>query len=266
MMTNLWQRAAIALFVLMAPAAGHAWADPFIDSLQSMMAELRPQSQRDAKTIKSEYGPLARRTTFVNRGDMEAALETDELALIPEHTAPLNIALRLNGRHPIGEKDLKNQASYLGARPATLGLLYEIAARVTSGPIEVTSLVRHLEYQRALRATNSNARTDVPTHAMGMAFDIALVNTPLATVYEIRDVLREMRNAGLLYFIGETQQLVFHVVPRPAWLGYFEAVHMARMHAPVPPLAAMPTIAELMQREIPPPPVIRLTWWQRALV
>ena len=155
-----------------------------------------------------------------------------ELALISEHTAPLNLALRLNGRHPIAEKD---------------------------------RLVRHLEYQRALGATNGNARTAVPTHAMGMAFDIALVNTPLATVFEIRDVLREMRGAGLLYFIGETQQLVFHVVPRPAWLGYFEAVHMARLHAPVPPLDAVPVIAELMQREIPPPPAVRLSWWQRML-
>jgi hypothetical protein len=252
--------------VFAAPLAGQAAADPYIDALQSMMAELRPQSRQDAQTIKSAYGPMAKRSTFVDRGDMEAALETDELALISEHTAPLNIALRLNGRHPIAEKDLANQASYLGARPAALGLLYEIAARVTSGPVEVTSLVRHLEYQRALGATNGNARTAVPTHAMGMAFDIALVNTPLDTVYEIRDVLREMRRAGLLYFIGETQQLVFHVVPRPAWLGYFEAVHMARLHAPVPTLGAVPVIAALMRREIPPPPAMRLSWWQRMLV
>ncbi|HUF22798.1 MAG TPA: DUF5715 family protein, partial [Vicinamibacterales bacterium] len=260
------QRLAIAVFVLALPLAGQAAADPYIDALQSMMADLRPQSRQDAQTIKSAYGPMAKRSTFLNRGDMEAALDTDELALMPEHTGPLNIALRLNGRHPIAEKDLAYQASYLGARPAALGLLYEIAARVTSGPIEVTSLVRHLEYQRALGATNGNARTAVPTHAMGMAFDIALVNTPLATVYEIRDVLREMRRAGLLYFIGETQQLVFHVVPRPAWLGYFEAVHMARLHAPVPPLDTVPVIAALMQREIPPPPVVALSWWQRMLL
>jgi len=265
MTKRIFPRLAAALFVLGAPLAGSASADPYIDALQSMMAELRPQSRQDAQTIKSAYGPMAKRSTFVNREDMEAALETDELALVAEHTAPLNIALRLNGRHPIAEKDLANQASYLGARPAALGLLYEIAGRVQSGPIEVTSLVRHLEYQRALGATNGNARTDVPTHAMGMAFDIALVNTPLDTVYEIRDVLREMRAAGLLYFIGETQQLVFHVVPRPGWLGYFEAVHMARLHAPVPPLDAGPVIAELMQRAIPPPPVMHLSWWQRML-
>lgn len=253
--------AATAL-LLTAPALAPAvFADEFVEMLQSMMAELRPQSQRDARAIKAAYRPLAGDTTFVNRGDLEAALELDELALIPEHTEPLNILLRLDGAHPIAEKDLQNQALYLGARPAALGLLYQIAARVASGPIEITSLVRHLKYQRALGATNGNARTDVPTHAMGMAFDIALVNTPLDRVYEIRDVLRAMRNAGSLYFIGESRQLVFHVVPSPGWIGYYEAIHWAKRFAPVPPIADMPPVTELLALEVPPPPQVDLPWW-----
>lgn len=255
-------RVAAALFLVTAPSVARpAFANTFVDALQSMMAELRPQSRRDARTIKAAYGPLVGRTAFVNRGDLEAALELDELALVPEHTAPLNITLRLDGAHPIAEKDLENQAMYLGARPATLGLLYEIAARVPSGPIEITSLVRHLQYQRELGATNGNARTDVPTHAMGVAFDIALVNTPLARVYEIRDVLRDMRDAGLLYFIGESQQLVFHVVPRPSWLGYYEALHWAAHHAPVVALDAAPPVAALVTGPIPPPSTFDLPWW-----
>jgi hypothetical protein len=235
----------------------------FVDALQSMMAELRPQSQRDAQTIKAAYGPMVRSTMFANRADLEAALETEELALVSqEHAEPLNIALRLSGRHPIAEKDLAHQATYLGARPAALALLYEIASRVTSGPIEVTSLVRHLQYQRSLGATNGNARTDVPTHAMGLAFDIALVNSPLGTVYEIRDVLREMRDAGLLLFIGETQQLVFHVVPRPAWLGYYDALHWANRVAPAPVLPPAPTLDELMPREVPVPAAVAISFWE----
>lgn len=255
-------RVAIALSLLIVPAAARpASANAFVDALQSMMAELGPQSRRDARTIKAAYGPLVSRTAFVNRADLEAALELDELALVPEHTAALNITLRLDGAHPIAEKDLENQAMYLGARPATLGLLYEIAARVPSGPIEITSLVRHMQYQRALGATNGNARTDVPTHAMGMAFDIALVNTPLARVYELRDVLRDMRDAGLLYFIGESQQLVFHVVPRPSWLAYYEALHWARRHAPVVAIAEPPSVFARIAGEIPPPPIVDLPWW-----
>lgn len=262
MKTRALLRLAIAVAVIAAPvSARSASADSFVESLQSMMAELRPHSQRDARTIKSAYGPMVNRTAFVNRGDLESALEVDELALIPEHTAPLNITLRLDGAHPIAEKDLLNQGLYVGARPAALGLLYEIAARVESGPIEVTSLVRHLQYQRALGATNGNARTEVPTHAMGLAFDIALVNTPLARAYEIRDVLRSMRDAGTLYFIGESQQLVFHVVPTPSWIGYFDALHLARQYAPVPAAPFPLPSADALRGEIPAPQPVDLPWW-----
>lgn len=262
---RLFSCAAIALCMLAAPATSRpVFANEFVDALQSMMAGLRPHSRRDARTIKEAYRPLVGATAFVHRRDLEAALELEELALIPEHTEPLNITLRLDGAHPIAEKDLRNQALYLGARPAALGLLYEIAARVKSGPIEITSLVRHLQYQRALGSTNGNARTEVPTHAMGMAFDIALVNTPLSRVYEIRDVLRRMRDDGSLYFIGESQQLVFHVVPAPAWLGYYEAIHWAKRIAPVTPSAPAPSIAELLALEAPPPPPrVDLPWWYR---
>jgi hypothetical protein len=85
--------------------------------------------------------------------------------------------------------------------------------------------VRHTEYQGELRKTNTNANTAVPMHTMGLAFDIALVNTPLSRAYEIRNVLREMRDAGDILFIGERQQLVFHVVPNPSRLGYFTDVY-----------------------------------------
>ena len=114
---------------------------------------------------------------------------------------------------------------YIAARPETIGALLEVASRVRSGPLEITSLVRHSEYQEALKTTNGNANTSVPMHTMGLAFDIALVNTPLKTVYEIRDVLRRMQAAGDILVIGERQQLVFHVVPHPSRLGHFMDVY-----------------------------------------
>src|SRR5687767_13803418 len=143
-----------------------------------------------------------------------------------------NLAPRLEGAHPIGEKDLDNQNSYLAARPATIGALLDVASRVQSGPIEITSLVRHGDYQEALRATNVNATTSVPMHTMGLAFDIALVNTRLETVHEIRDVLRKMQADGDILFVGERQQLVFHVVPHPARLGHYTDYYLAAVGAP----------------------------------
>jgi len=128
--------------------------------------------------------------------------------------------------------DLDRQHSYVAARPATLGLLLDVASRVTSGPIEVTSLVRHGEYQENLRTSNANATTSVPMHAMGLAFDIALVNTPLHTIREIQRVLTAMRDAGDLMFVGEWRQLVFHVVPHPSRIAHFTDAYYKAVGVP----------------------------------
>ena len=256
----------IAIFGASGPAAAESAADhqERVDALQLMMSELRPESRRAAKDIKVSFGPMVAQA-FANRGALELAIERQHVALLAADALAFNVDPRLNGRHPIGEKDLENQQAYVGARPAALGLLYAIASRVESSPVEVTSLVRHMQYQRALAGTNGNANTDVPTHAMGLAFDIALINTPLETAYEIRDVLSEMSDAGALYFIGESQQLVFHVVPRRAWFGYFEALHWAMTNLPAFELQPAPTLDEMMPRPIPPPPSVERAWWERVL-
>ena len=89
-------------------------------------------------------------------------------------------------------------------------------------------------------------------HTMGLAFDIALVNTPLETVYEIRDVLRQMHEAGDILVIGERKQLVFHVVPHPSRLGHFTDVYARALQGTLPragdlestPVAAVTPLAE----------------------
>ncbi len=235
-----------------------------IDALQLMMSALRPESRRAAENIKVSFGPMVAQA-FANRSALELAIERQHVALLAEDALAYNVDPRLDGRHPIGEKDLANQQAYVGARPAALGLLYAIASRVETSPVEVTSLVRHMQYQRALAGTNGNANTEVPTHAMGLAFDIALINTPLETAYEIRDVLRDMSDAGALYFIGESQQLVFHVVPRRAWFGYFEALHWAMTNLPAFDAPGAPTLDEMMPRPIPPPAAVPRAWWERML-
>lgn len=197
----------------------------FVRALDRMMVQLRPQSARASKTIRRSYRPHGELLVLDRFSDLEGALVNGGLAPLPDDPLRFNVAPRLEGRYPIGEKDLENQVSYIAARPATIGALLDVASRVKSGPIEITSLVRHSEYQRELRSTNKNAATSVPMHTMGLAFDIALVNTPLATVYEIRDVLQRMRDNGEILFIGERRQLVFHVVPHPSRLGHFTNVY-----------------------------------------
>ena len=197
-----------------------------------MMVQLGPQSASASKTIRQAYRPHGELLVLDRFSDLEGALVNGGLAPLPVDPLRFNVAPRLEGAYPIGEKDLENQVSYIAARPATIGALLDIASRVKSGPIEITSLVRHSEYQGALRATNKNATTSVPMHTMGLAFDIALVNTPLETVYEIRDVLQRMRDNGEILFIGERRQLVFHVVPHPSRLGHFTNVYAHALRTP----------------------------------
>lgn len=196
-----------------------------MEALDRMMADLAAQSSRASETIKDAYRRHMELLVLEEYAAVEDALSNGGLVPLPDDPLRLNLKPRLDGPFPIGEKDLDNQESYISARREAVGALIEIASRVRSGPLEITSMARHSEYQSTLRKTNSNANTTIPMHTMGLAFDIALINTPLNTVYEIRDVLSAMQKAGDILVIGERRQLVFHVVPHPARLGHFAEVY-----------------------------------------
>jgi hypothetical protein len=205
-----------------------------VKALDAMMVEFSPYSARASATVKKEYRAYLDLLVLNEYAALEDALFTGGLVPVPSQPERFNLKVRTDGPAPIAEKDLDNQATYIAARPATIGALIDIASRVKSGPLEVTSLVRHSEYQEALRTTNGNANTSVPMHTMGLAVDIALVNTPLSRVYEIRDVLRQMQEAGEILVIGERKQLVFHVVPHPSRLGHFTDVYARAITADLP--------------------------------
>ena len=200
--------------------------------LDHMMVTLAPESALAAQTIRRVYQEHLDVLALKEYGELASALDNGGLVPLPDNPLRFNILPRLDGDHPIGEMDMDNQSSYAAARAATIGALLEIAARVKSGPVEVTSLVRHGDYQDVLRSTNANAITSVPMHTMGLAVDIGLINTPMKTVYEIRDVLQRMQDAGDILFIGERKQLVFHVVPHPSRLGHFNEVYQRALGSP----------------------------------
>lgn len=225
--------ALLGVTLLPVPAAGESSAGAsFVRTIDRMMVRLAAQNAAASAQIRETYREYLDLLVLDGYSDLEAALWSGGLAPLPGDPLRFNIMPRTAGDHPIGEKDLVNQHAYIAARPATIGALLEVASRVASGPLEVTSMVRHSEYQDALRSTNPNATTDVPMHTMGLAFDIALVNTPLERIEEIRQVLEEMRDAGDILFIGERRQLVFHVVPQPSRLGYFTDVYARAFAAP----------------------------------
>ena len=217
-----------------------------------MMIGLAADNARASHTVREEYRAYLDYLVLEEFASLETALSNGGLVPLPRDAERFNVRVRTEGPAPIAEKDLQRQTSYISARPAAIGALLDIASRVQSGPLEITSMVRHTDYQDALRSTNANARTAVPMHTMGLAFDIALVNTPLKTAYETRDVLRKMQAAGDILVIGERKQLVFHVVPHPSRLGYYTEVYARALGGTLPragdlPATSVATIAPLAE-------------------
>ena len=207
-------------------------------SIYTMVSELRQQSRTDALTIKEEYRPLMATAIFTDRDHLRRATDAGELVPLSAIAMP-HVQPRLTGESPIAQKDLENQSLYVALRPAAMGMLIDISRRVAYGPLEVTSVVRTAEYQRALMRGNGNANTDVPTHAMGYAVDIGLKFAPESTAKELRRVLEEMRASGDIYFIAEANQLTMHIVPVRSRIPHFEAIYRqartaAEQPAPVP--------------------------------
>ena len=231
--TSVVHGAALVLLAAGTAAAGSALPPPRgLRAVDAMMVALASESARASAQIRGSYHEHLDLLMLAGYTDLEGALDNGGLVPLPSEPERFNLRPRLEGPHPIGEKDLDHQTSYIAARPATIGMLLEIASRVKSGPLEITSLVRHGEYQESLRTTNANATTSVPMHTMGLAVDIALVNSSMETVYEIRDVLQKMQRNGDILFIGERRQLVFHVVPNPSRLGHFTDVYVGKVGLP----------------------------------
>ena len=236
----------------------------YLAAIDDMITSLAPDSARAAIAIRDTYRPYVDLLAIDDFEHIEEGLATGGLVPLPDPQR-FNIRVRLEGTSPIGEMDLAHQESYVSARPETIGCLLDLASRVASGPIEVTSLVRHLDYQQLLRETNANATTDVPTHALGMAFDIAMVNTPLPEVLEIRDVLREMSDAGDILVIAERNQLVFHVVPQPSRFGWYRDVYARAItgqpwdHHVVETASIAPAVTTAISLQ--PMPEYAAEWW-----
>ena len=238
----------------------------FLATVNGMLADLAPASTQSAMTIRETYRPFLDFLALTDFDQIEAGLANGGLVPLPADPERFNVRVRLEGISPIGEKDLSRQASYVSARPATIGCLLDVASRVKSGPIEITSLVRSLGYQQELRVTNLNATPDVPTHTLGLAFDIAMVNTQLKTVLEIRDVLQKMSAAGDVLVIAERHQLVFHVVPQPSRLGWYSevyahAINGERWKRPRDARHTLTPLVTTASSSLRPMPAYAAEWW-----
>jgi hypothetical protein len=125
--------------------------------------------------------------------------------------------LRRTGYGSLGEFDPEHRESYLNASPSALGTLLTIAFETrrlfdalkprheTFVPIEVTGLVRPLDYgaRAGHEFVTGKARFDVL--CSGQAFAISLANLPLGERECLRFILDDVGWMGYLGFVEESQ-------------------------------------------------------------
>ena len=174
---------------------------------------------------------------------VQKAREVGRLVPLPEPWESFGFRPRLHGESPIAEKDPQHRDVYIQAEPATVGCLLYIMneLRLLQGkrfaPYEVNSLVRTQAYQEALKSSNSNAKTDLPTHTMGKAFDLPMKGISKQRRSDLMFILADMDSEGMLSYIPEGKQDTIHVVFHPLWETFFARVYRQNVNT----RAAVPT-------------------------
>jgi hypothetical protein len=217
--------------------------DEFLRHARAFMRETARGNRVDAARIKKAYSELTIQAALLDRDALTAALAAATIRPLPRGSSELRVRPRLTGPHRIGEADPAHQHLYVAAHPAAIECLLRISSSMRTGPLDVTSLVRHRVYQATLAAGNPNATRAGSLHTVGLAFDISVLNVPSTVARDLARVLLQMRASGDLYFLAETRQLVFHVVPSPARLAEFADVTTTVAMAGEPALLPRPSRA-----------------------
>jgi len=163
--------------------------------------------------LVGSYESLARQNDKTEDDNLERIEDEDDLAdriarkvLVP---VPASTALAVNG-------DLPENHRY--CRPWTALFLAELAkvhAALFHKPIEVSSAVRTVEYQKRLIGTNGNAAAAegdvVSPHVTGATVDIAKQGLTRQEMGWMRSWLLPLQKAGKIDVEEEFQQACFHI-------------------------------------------------------
>lgn len=145
-------------------------------------------------------------------------------------------SLRTSGAGSIGEEDPGHREYYLQASPAALGTLAYIAfethrlyaAMHQKGeefvPLEVTGLVRTLEYQDLI-AKKTGQKSEYSAHCTGQVFDIDFSHLPSGEREALQFVLDDMGWDGYLGFVEESPNSgTLHIGCAPTARDFFTEV------------------------------------------
>ena len=178
---------------------------PLRGALSSLRGALSP--------LRGSYQSLVRQNEKTEADNLERIEDDDDLAdriarkmLVP---VPVSAALAVNGNLP------KNRRY---CRPWTASFLSDLArahAAEFHGPLEVSSAVRTVAYQKKLMETNGNAASAegeiASPHLTGATIDIAKQGLTRQQIGWMRAWLLPLEVAGKIDVEEEFQQSCFHI-------------------------------------------------------
>jgi hypothetical protein len=205
-------------------------------------ARLRAETEEASLTIARGYMPaplrgnrasLERQNQRLEAEGLERIEDEDDLASRIAHhllvPVPASYALIVNGNL---------SANHRYCRPWTARFLSDLAAAHDAEfhrPLEVSSAVRTVAYQKRLMQVNGNAAPAVgdvvSPHMTGAAVDIAKDNLSRAEMAWMRRHLLEIEAAGKIDVEEEFQQSCFHIT---VYKNYLPAYHPAPRRSQTP--------------------------------
>lgn len=206
MRNSLW--AALAVAAVLLGLSSSALAEPA--SLRgSLQARARENAAADKHGLE-RYANFAAMREAQLRGDIRQVVGNDVVAIADE----------------LGEHDQARAGFYAYARPWVLLFLTDLsgdAYRPAGAKLQVTSLVRTVEYQRALRGASPNAargksRARLSSHLTGSTVDISTKDMSPSVKNWLRAKLLDLERRGLVQATEEKRgSMCFHVMVFPEY-------------------------------------------------
>jgi hypothetical protein len=176
--------------------------------------------------LRGSYASLERQNEKTENDNLERIEDDDDLAdriarnmLVP---VPASVSLIVNGNLP---------GNYRYCRPWTAHFLNDLArvhAAAFHKPLEVSSAVRTVEYQKRLMESNGNAAAaegDVASpHLTGATIDIVKQGMSRQEMGWMRSRLLLLQQAGMIDVEEEFQQACFHITVYKSYLPLKPAV------------------------------------------
>ena len=193
--------------------------------LAAAPASAQGRRSRDAAILRGSRSALAGENHLADRHDLTRIRDQAELRRFID--AGLLVPVASTDAYELdptlGEMDPDHAALYAHARPWVRAFLDDVLAeghRLHGDRYKVTSLVRTVAYQRALRRHNAAAATgrtrdERSSHLTGSTVDIRSTELSAADLAWLRGRLAALERAGALRATEERYNGCFHIMVAP---------------------------------------------------